>query len=159
MSGNALADYQTYQGCCSTEGGIDENAFCDESGALPCMNGLSPTCTCFNDYDMDRWTTEGDENQRDCDDEEKTVYPGAFENCHDGMDNDCDGFPDWEDPEWDMDEDGWVSNECLPNRDCDDDDPDVNPDAWEDPENGVDDDCDGEIDEVEPMCFLTSLLM
>jgi hypothetical protein len=35
----------------------------------------------------------------DCDDGDASVHPGAYENCLDGVDNDCDGAADWEDTE------------------------------------------------------------
>lgn len=35
----------------------------------------------------------------DCDDENINVFPGALEVCGDGIDNDCDGFVDFDDPE------------------------------------------------------------
>ena len=94
----------------------------------------------------------------DCDDEDHTVFPGAYEVC-DGKDNDCDGEIDEGTTGEltfyrDQDEDGWGDAEdtlvsCDPpfgyvelEGDCDDRDADVNPDA---PEvfNGRDDDCDG----------------
>ena len=39
------------------------------------------------DDDQDSFT----ENQGDCDDTEKAIYPGAPETCGDGIDQDCDG--------------------------------------------------------------------
>jgi len=55
----------------------------------------------------------------DCDDTNSAVYPGAFEgsglpdSCTDGVDNDCDGLTDMEDP---------LCNPCEPDADCDDGD-------------------------------------
>ncbi|MCA9489146.1 MAG: putative metal-binding motif-containing protein [Myxococcales bacterium] len=100
----------------------------------------------------------------DCDDTERHVHPFAREDC-DGIDNDCNGLADDEDPEldplltleWfeDLDRDGYGDGTqpalvmCDPPdpawaedpRDCDDTDPDIHYGA---PErcNGIDDDCD-----------------
>ncbi len=41
----------------------------------------------------------------DCDDDDGGVYPGAFEDCEDGLDNDCDGLVDHEDEDCDVGDD------------------------------------------------------
>ncbi|MEZ4239416.1 MAG: MopE-related protein [Myxococcota bacterium] len=81
----------------------------------------------------------------DCDDDDRTVHPGAPEVDGDGVDQDCDGadgvLPEGATPD-DRDADGYVA-EALGGDDCDDEDPSVHPgaeDAWYD---GVDSDCDG----------------
>ena len=76
----------------------------------------------------------------DCDDEDPTVYPGATERC-DGLDNDCDGVPGWD--EIDQDGDGYR----ICDGDCSDGVPEVHPLA---PEicNGADDNCNGQADEI-----------
>jgi hypothetical protein len=45
------------------------------------------------------WDSDGDTvaDQADCDPRDATVYPGAEEDCYDGIDNDCDGDTDWGD--------------------------------------------------------------
>ncbi|MBI5485764.1 MAG: putative metal-binding motif-containing protein [Deltaproteobacteria bacterium] len=58
----------------------------------------------------------------DCDDDDATVHPGAFEIC-DGLDNDCDGYLD---PSEDADRDGYGGPGCG-GLDCDDADPRRNP--------------------------------
>ncbi|GEM_PF-3383157 len=78
--------------------------------------------------------------QGDCDDENPDTYEGAEEIC-DGLDNDCDGFPDMDiGGEADRDADGSLSCE-----DCDDLDGinfPGNPEVCD----GQDNDCDGRID-------------
>ncbi|MCC7542803.1 MAG: hypothetical protein IT379_41695 [Deltaproteobacteria bacterium] len=75
---------------------------------------------------------------RDCDDEDRAVFPGAPEICN-GMDDDCNGLLDG--PDEDDDRDGHADL-CagVAARDCDDDDPSVYVGARERC-NGVDDDC------------------
>jgi hypothetical protein len=70
----------------------------------------------------------------DCDDGDRSVYPGAPDPC-DGVDNDCDGTID---QQFDADEDGFSS--C--GGDCRDNDPNSNPERTESID-GLDNDCDG----------------
>ena len=96
----------------------------------------------------------------DCDDWNEDANPGEDEICSDGIDNDCDGHADEDDPDCltctDGDGDGfsiggWIGV-CGP-VDCDDDDPTVNPEAVEGPygdptcSDALDNDCDGHADE------------
>ena len=95
----------------------------------------------------------------DCDDGDRTVYPGAWEWC-DGVDDDCDGEVDEEpqngDPYYsDADGDGYGGTDSVimaceqphgtieDGSDCDDDDPSVHPGAEETCGDWVDNDCDG----------------
>ena len=102
-------------------------------------------------------------DDRDCDDINSDVYPGAAEYCN-GVDDDCDGSTDEDDAldtlTWYLDGDGdgagdqtQTTQACTQPlgylsdaSDCDDNDDDVYPGAPENC-NGVDDDCDGSIDE------------
>jgi large repetitive protein len=101
----------------------------------------------------------------DCDDGDASINPAATEDC-DGIDNDCDGLVDDDDPDaaggaWFADDDldgygdpsdtisaceepsGYVSD----SDDCDDSDWNINPDASETCD-GEDDDCDGSVDDA-----------
>ncbi|MCB9742145.1 MAG: hypothetical protein H6740_06065 [Alphaproteobacteria bacterium] len=81
---------------------------------------------------------DGVPSTEDCDDQDRSVYPGNTETPYNGVDDDCDeGTPDD-----DLDGDGFVAAE-----DCDDGDAAVNPGATE-ACNGVDDDCNGEVDDA-----------
>ena len=175
--------------------GVPMGADCDDEdahvhpGALEVCNGVDDDCdgavdegllvTLYLDADGDG---QGDGavswqscmavsgwvlNDDDCDDGDAGINTTAEEIC-DGLDNDCDGLVDDEDPgcsggeTWyvDVDEDGYGSafslmacddpsltyQFVLESGDCDDDDPDINP-GEEERCNGTDDDCDGDVDE------------
>ncbi len=81
----------------------------------------------------------------DCNDGDRTIFPGAAERCGDGVDQDCDGVDQRCDQVADGDGDGWGAA-----VDCNDGDPRVHPGA-EELCNGVDDDCDGRFDEGNPL--------
>ena len=109
--------------------------------------------------------------QLDCDDSNTDVNPGAIEGpgagttCGDGLDNDCDGLIDTNDPDCiciDNDGDGYgdpASSACThPEEDCDDTNYAVNPGAIESPpgdpicSDTLDNDCDDLIDSADPDC-------
>lgn len=50
----------------------------------------------FGGPDAALWDLDGDGSPwgQDCDDRERRAHPGAAEACEDGVDNDCDGWPD-----------------------------------------------------------------
>jgi hypothetical protein len=113
---------------------------------------------------------------RDCDDTNADVHPGAVESCN-RADDDCDGLVDLDDVAFpgalgpfgeDVDDDGFGSDGPLTWRcsapasgwslvlgDCDDDDPDIRPDADETCDADVDDDCDGLADSEDPDLIAT----
>lgn len=135
--------------------------------------------TCYKDADGDGYgtsttvvgagltcTSTGESKVKtDCDDADKTEYPGASEYC-DGDDDDCDGSIDEtsavDAPTWYLDDDedtfgdpgaayvacsnpgGYVSND----EDCDDADAFVNPDADEECDD-IDNDCDSLVDDAD----------
>jgi Putative metal-binding motif/FG-GAP repeat len=82
------------------------------------------------------WST----SNRDCDDTDAAVYPGAGESWYDGVDQDCDGESDF-----DADRDGYELGTKAAD-DCDDSHAEVNPSASEQCGNSVDDNCDGATD-------------
>jgi len=102
----------------------------------------------------------------DCDDQSAGAHPGLCEataegNCDDGLDNDCDGRTDGEDPACgcqDVDGDGYLDQACR-GLDCDDGDDAVHPTAREDRatdpgtcDDGIDNDCDGHTDGHDAGC-------
>ncbi|MBM4367736.1 MAG: hypothetical protein FJ102_16105 [Deltaproteobacteria bacterium] len=92
----------------------------------------------------------------DCDDDNPLAYPGAAEDCDDGIDTNCDGIDDEDLAYIDSDGDG-DGNPLLPIRacegtgvesggDCDDNDPARSSLASESCYDGIDNDCDGYTD-------------
>jgi len=102
----------------------------------------------------------------DCDDTDSAINPGATEVCNSGVDDDCDGDADEDDPSLsgttyyaDSDGDGYgdsasgtteacstPSGYSTTDDDCDDSDSGVNPGATE-VCNSTDDDCNGSVDD------------
>jgi hypothetical protein len=77
------------------------------------------------------------DNDTDCDDSNPAIHPDATEVWYDGVDQDCDGWSDF-----DQDRDGSDSLDSG-GLDCNDDDGAVHPDAEEVCDDGIDNDCDG----------------
>lgn len=108
------------------------------------------------DADGDGYTAD-----RDCNDADRSIYPGAPEVCDDGRDQDCDGSDRRSTLVFvDGDGDGWGGSErriCRARRpgevtrrgDCDDGRDTVYPDA-EELCDGLDNNCDGRADEGSP---------
>ncbi len=161
---------------------ICSNPVDDDCDGLPTI--LDPDCASVLDRDGDGFCPTGrDDNgngncidageataDSDCDDSAVTVFPDAPENCIDGLDNNCDGFTDTDDPtctgEMDADNDGYCpigrdlndNGNCLdPDEDtagfdCNDHDDAVNPDQSEICTDAVDNDCDGLADFRDETC-------
>lgn len=131
------------------------NDLCFFCGSEPqCQTG--PTCT---DLDQDGFFAEGTAcgTAADCDDNNPAINPGAAENCSDGIDNNCNGLTDAQDPAavgcpaqcTDADQDGFNVDGtagCGP-QDCNDQDAAVSPGAAEVCGDNIDNDCDGQVDE------------
>jgi len=78
------------------------------------------------------------EEQGDCNDDDKTAFPGGVEICSDGIDQDCNG-KDSDCNDLDDDMDGYTEND----GDCDDTNADINPGAKETCGDAIDQDCTG----------------
>jgi len=68
----------------------DHDGYCDATMHFPVLGSYqcsgSPNCCLAADPTIDA--------NRDCDDTDKDIHPGAMENCGDNKDNDCDGKVD-----------------------------------------------------------------
>lgn len=126
------ADPQVFPGSFELCDGVDSD--CDEQ--------IDEGTSCSDD-DGDGSCEQGpcvEGQPGDCHDGDASIHPGATEVAGNGVDDDCDGQVDGQDP--DPDGDGFTAagGDCAP------DDPSVRPGAAEVP-NGDDDDCDGLVDE------------
>ena len=120
----------------------------------PAVVAVEPTCT---DADGDGYYAEGAVcgTPADFNDNDARAYPGAVEDCTDGVDNDGNGLTDAADSNavncpvncTDADGDGYSieGGACGP-IDCNDADSSVNPGAQEACSDGVDNNCNGQTD-------------
>ncbi len=141
-----------------------------EEATLPeaeVCDGVDNDCNGFqDDVDVDGdsyWACPG-VSQRDCDDANRDIHPGALEECN-GVDDNCNGLVDEEVLTvyyLDIDGDGYGSGAAnvsacekpmgyaeLPG-DCNDSNPDIHPGASE-VCNEADDDCNGLVDDGLPL--------
>ncbi len=146
----------------------------DDADAL--IDCIDPECSAECDTDNDGFLN-GDHGGDDCDDLDPEVNPDANEVCN-GVDDDCNGATDLEDPGVDpatqqkfYDDDDFDSFgdrfdvgtwACVgdlgtvpDNTDCNDADPDVSPAALE-VCDGVDNDCDSLKDDADPSVDLAT---
>jgi hypothetical protein len=140
--------------------GIDNNCNGLIDALDPAAVGCPPTCT---DNDGDGFAVEGgDCGPVDCDDTDGQINPDAIEICSDGIDNNCNGLIDAQDPTavdcpsacTDNDGDTYAieGGECGP-VDCNDGDASINPGEAEICADGIDNNCNGETDEgCDPTC-------
>ncbi|MFM7199483.1 MAG: putative metal-binding motif-containing protein [Myxococcota bacterium] len=184
--GEPPAGYASRAGDCNDKNAdINPNAedFCDgkDQNCNDEVDEDADSITYYEDRDKDKFgdpaqpqeacdPAEADnegwvENNRDCDDDDDQIYPGAPETCN-GIDEDCDGLPDAQDPNAtpkqtlypDADGDDYGDKDASPiqacpqegyvavSGDCDDQDDTVYPFA---PElcDDLDNDCNGKVDE------------
>ena len=133
--------------------GIDNDGNGLTDTADPDAVGCPVICT---DSDGDGYYEEGQicGTPADFNDDSANAYPGAAEDCTDGIDNDGDGYTDAQDASCviepactDQDNDTYYADggTCGP-MDCNDNDATINPGAEESCSDGIDNNCNGLID-------------
>jgi hypothetical protein len=131
----------------------------DESS---CKTTPPPAC---NDNDKDGYGNPGDSScansGTDCNDNNASINPGASENCTDGIDNNCNGLVDTQDPNaincpincTDNDGDSYSPDGgTCGQTDCNDNSASINPGTFETCDDRVDNDCNGQTDCNDSSC-------
>lgn len=109
-----------------------------------CPSGM--ICGANNICEYDDFDGDGYPSNIDCDDNDASINPSAEEIWYDGVDQNCDGWNDF-----DQDMDGFVADAYVgmeggtspEGGDCDDTDMEINPWAEDIPDDGIDQDCNG----------------
>jgi hypothetical protein len=184
--GTALALMLSLGGCSQSHtnlpdldgDGYDRSVDCNDEDASihpgadegECPDGVDQDCDgsdgdpdiICNFFPVDR-DGDGYEEGVDCDDNDPATYPGAPEDCCEGIDRNCDGVADMCTncfPEgWDEDGDGYYTGGWAPEgeQDCDDTNPDVNPGAEEICFDGLDNDCSGAEDDSDECAVINPI--
>lgn len=154
------ADASAYPGAmeiCTDGIDNDGNGLTDAEDPAAVNCEITTLCT---DLDQDGYYAEGDAcgTLADFNDNDARAYPGASENCSDGVDNDGNGLVDAADPNavncavacTDLDGDGYSADggECGP-VDCNDENADINPGAQEVCSDGIDNNCNAVVDNAD----------
>ena len=172
----------TEEACSASVGFVTDSTDCDDTDAQR-KPGLDEVCDGKdNDCDYVIPDNEADDDfdeymicEGDCDDTKAYVKPGIQEDCANGIDDNCNGLIDLDEPSCfgcDSDSDGHISESCLGGDDCDDGDATTYPLASEicdgkdndcndvipDDEDEEDFDgmriCDGDCDDADPLIYL-----
>jgi hypothetical protein len=135
--------------------GIDNNC----NGLIDALDPAAVGCQTCTDSDKDGFWVGGPTcTPVDCDDTNVAIRPSAAENCNDGIDNNCNGLIDGQDPAavgcqtcTDNDKDGyWVGGPTCSPVDCNDANAAVRPNATENCTDAIDNNCNGLIDGQDP---------
>ncbi len=141
VTGNVMGQMMVWA-CISNCQGLQA---CDNTVWIPGTIMTFELEYCFGNPNADN-DGDGWDEFSDCNDNNQWIYPGAYEECNNGIDNDCDGSVDegcnGDSTFVDNDNDGFTSD-----VDCNDANAWAFPGAFEECNNGVDNDCDGLVDE------------